>query len=305
RSFSATALQHFAACPYRFFLQALMRLQPREEPVAVEVLDPLTRGSIFHEVQFAVLSELRARGLLPVDAANLDAALAAVDTAVDAADRRWAEKLWPAIERVWRDAVDGIRADLRDWLRRAAGDAWVPWRFELAFGLADRDRAQADPASVAEPVAIGDLRLRGSIDLVERHAGRRTLRATDHKTGKTRPRTGVVVGGGTVLQPLLYALACERLLDEPVEAGRLYYCTVDGGFEERVVPLDDATRRIATDVVAIVGRALDGGFLPALPAKDACRWCDYASVCGPHEEARTARKPVDRAADLMRLRGLA
>ena len=145
--------------------------------------------------------------------------------------------------------------------------------------------------------------MRGSIDLVERHPDG-TLRATDHKTGKTRPKSGVVVAGGTVLQPLLYALACEQLLDEPVEAGRLYYCTADGGYEERVVPLDDGTRRIAADVVAIVGGALATGFLPALPMKDACRFCDYRPVCGPHEEARTKRKPLDRIADLTRLRSM-
>ena len=307
RSFSPTALQNFAFCPYRFFLQAVMRLKPREEPVAVEVIDPLTRGAIFHEIQFAVLSELRTRALLPVRPANLDAARAVVDGAVDAVTTRWADKLWPAIDRVWKDGIDGMRADLRDWLRRAAeaDDGWVPWRFELAFGLADRDRPQADPASVAEPVAIvGGLKLRGSVDLVERHPGRGALRATDHKTGKRRPNTGVVVGGGTVLQPILYALACEELLEDPVEAGRLYYCTADGGFEERVVPLDDGSRRAAAEVVEVIGRALATGFLPAMPAKDACRYCDYAAVCGPHEETRTARKPADRCADLNRLRSL-
>jgi hypothetical protein len=307
RPFSPTALQHFAACPYRFFLQAVMRLKPREEPVAVEVLDPLTRGAIFHEIQFAVLSELRARGLLPVRPTNLDAARAVVDGAVEAVTAAWAEKLWPAIDRVWRDGIDGMRADLRDWLRRAAdaGDSWVPWRFELAFGLADRDRPQADPASVADPVTIlGNLRLRGSVDLVERDPERGILRATDHKTGKTRPKSGVVVGGGTVLQPILYALACEQLLADPVESGRLYYCTADGGFEERVVPLDDGSRRVATEVVATIGRALADGFLPAMPDRGACRYCDYAAVCGPHEESRTARKPKDRIEDLTRLRSL-
>ncbi len=306
RPFSPTALQHFAACPYRFFLQAVMRLQPREEPVAIEVLDPLTRGALFHEVQFAVLSELRAAELLPVRPANLDAARAAVDGALDTVAARWAEKLWPAIDRVWRDGIDGIRADLREWLRRAADadDGWVPWRFELSFGLADRDRPQADPASVPDPVpVIGDLRLRGSVDLVERRPPG-VLRATDHKTGKTRPKTGVVVGGGTVLQPLLYALACERLLSEPVEAGRLYYCTADGGYEERVVPLDAEGRRVAGEVVEIIGRALAEGFLPAMPDRGACRYCDYRPVCGPHEETRTARKPKDRCADLERLRRL-
>src|SRR5262249_4677670 len=74
------------------------------------------------------------------------------------------------------------------------------------------------------------------------------------------------------------------------------------GFEERVVPLDDASRRIAGDVVAIVGRALAAGFLPALPTKGACRWCDYRPVCGPNEEVRTARKPSGRLTDLAYLR---
>ena len=63
RSYSPTALQNFAACPYRFFLQAIHRLEPREEVEAIEVIDPLTRGALFHEVQFEVLTALRAAGL--------------------------------------------------------------------------------------------------------------------------------------------------------------------------------------------------------------------------------------------------
>src|SRR5439155_1598447 len=142
-------------------------------------------------------SELRAAELLPVRPANLDAARAAVDGALDTVAARWAEKLWPAIDRGWRDGIDGIRADLREWLRRAADadDGWVPWRFELSFGVAGA-------------------------------------------------------------------------------------------------------------VVDIIGRALADGFLPAMPAKGACRYCDYRPVCGPHEETRTARKPKDRCADLERLRRL-
>jgi len=306
RSFSPTALQHFAACPYRFFLQAVHRLQPREEPVALETLDPLTRGAIFHEIQFEVLTRLRAEGRLPVRPATLDAARAALDEVVTTVTGTWKETLAPAIPRVWEDAVGALRADLREWLRLAseADDGWVPDRFELSFGLKDRGRAQEDPASVPDPVpVIGALRLRGSIDLVERRADG-ALRATDHKTGKVRAKDGVIVGGGEVLQPVLYALVAERLLRAPVEAGRLYYCTADGGYTERVVPLDEHSRRAAATVAEVVGRALADGFLPAAPAKDACRWCDYRRVCGPNEELRIRRKPVDRLADLQRLRGL-
>ena len=54
--------------------------------------------------------------------------------------QRWHDELAPAIERVWLDGIEGIRADLREWLRRAADDPehWRPEWFELGFGLSDR-----------------------------------------------------------------------------------------------------------------------------------------------------------------------
>lgn len=306
RSFSPTALQNFAICPYRFFLQAIHRLEPRDEPVAIELLDPLTRGSLFHEAQFLILTGLGERGLLPVEPATLEAARDFADAALDAVAAEYAERLDPAIPRVWDDEIHRVRADLREWLRRQAeaDDGWTPCRFELSFGIVDRDRANADPASVREPIALGKLRLRGAIDLVERHAGRGTLRATDHKTGKVRADAGVVVGGGKVLQPVLYALACERLLGEPVEAGRLYYCTADGDYTERVVPLDAASRAAVAAVIDVVDAALSAGFLPAAPERRTCEWCDYRPVCGPYEEIRTERKPRAALDDLARLRGM-
>ncbi len=306
RSFSPTALQNYAACPYRFFLQAVHRLQPREEPAALEVIDPLTRGSLFHKVQYEVLTLLRAAEMLPIVPKNVDRAIAEVDDVLDRVASREADKLWPAIPKVWEDGINAIRADLHEWLRRHADadDGWVPYKFELAFGLAGRDREEEDPASVPDPVpVIGELKLRGSIDLVERHITGK-IRATDHKTGKARAKDGVIIGGGQHLQPVLYALACEKLLGDPVESGRLYYCTADGNYEERVVMLDEFARGYAGIMVDTVGKALQEGFLPAAPAHDACVWCDYLAVCGPNEERRVRVKPQPRLVELKGLREL-
>ncbi|PYV22521.1 MAG: PD-(D/E)XK nuclease family protein [Acidobacteria bacterium] len=82
RSYSPTALQHFAACPYRFLLYAIHRLEEREAAVAIEKLDPLTRGGLFHEVQFEVFGDLRQAGLLPVTEENLSRAMGVVDHAL-------------------------------------------------------------------------------------------------------------------------------------------------------------------------------------------------------------------------------
>ncbi len=105
-----------------------------------------------------------------------------------------------------------------------------------------------------------DLSLRGSIDLLERDpAGR--IRVTDHKTGKVRAEKNFVIGGGKTLQPVFYALAAEQVLKEKIYAGRLYYCTAAGGYEERVVEINDEARRASRDFVAIVEEALEAGFL--------------------------------------------
>jgi ATP-dependent helicase/nuclease subunit B len=253
-----------------------------------------------------VLTQLRAEGLLPLTAAGLERALKIMEDALTEEAHDRADALAPAIERVWDDGLDAIRADLSEWLRRQAGatDGWIPDRFELSFDVAERDRAHADPSSVDAPVELpGGLRLRGAIDLVERRVDGR-LRVTDHKTGKVSAPDGVVVGGGQVLQPVLYALAAARLLGKTVVEGRLYYCTSVGEYTERVVPLDIQSTAAATAVSEIVGNALREGFLPAAPAPKACQWCDYQVVCGPYEQLRVERKPAAKLADLVRLRGM-
>ncbi|WP_437968136.1 PD-(D/E)XK nuclease family protein [Sorangium sp. So ce260] len=310
RSFSPTALQHFAACPYRFFLYAVHKLAPRPAPEAIEELDPLQRGRLVHDVLYEVLVALRDAGKLPVSVASLDDARAELDRALDRVAARYADELAPAIQRVWDDGIASVRADLREWLRRAAEDRdWEPIHFELSFGL-PRRLATRDPGSSDQPVELDcGVRLRGSIDLVERSVWG-AMRATDYKTGKARaPRDAVVSGGGT-LQPVLYALALEKLMPPgtQVESGRLYYCTSAGGFTEVPIYLDARAREAAAQVAGIIGDAIDKAALLPMPAEGACAQCDYRPVCGPYEELRTGkikRRDIDQRRRLEQLRRLA
>jgi ATP-dependent helicase/nuclease subunit B len=303
RSFSATALQNYASCPYRFFLSAILRLDLRQEPAAIEIIDPLTRGSLFHETQFEVLTNLKAASLLPLHVDSLGQAFDLVDGSLGRLAADYEDRLAPAIPRVWQDGINSIKADLREWLRRMADseDGWIPEKFELSFGLSDRGPRESDAASVDDPVEIiGDLKLRGSIDMVEYHPSGK-YRVTDHKTGKARAPKETIVGAGKYLQPLLYALASQKLLKQYVESGRLYYCTADGGYEERVVPLDKDNLQTLNSVLIAIRQGLTDAFLPAAPEKGACTWCDFLAVCGSFEEIRIRQKPSER---LVQLRGI-
>jgi RecB family exonuclease len=301
RPYSPTALQLFAACPYRFLLSAVYRLAPREEPGPVESIDPATRGAIFHRVQAQFVREALKRNWLPLSPAQLQDAQALVDGILDNVAAEFGEQLVPAIERVWEDEIGQMRGDFRGWLLRLTeqGD-WSPVLVEFAFGLRVNDGY--DPASTADPVQLEDgFLLHGIVDLVEQNADR-VLRVTDYKTGKDRTEGDIVVGHGELLQPVLYSLAVERIRKQSVVESRLWYCTATGGYNERVIPINDATRSCGNEVLHIIDRAIEEGSLPPAPKERACRWCDFRAVCGPYEEIRATRKDQKPLAALLHLR---
>lgn len=281
RAYSATSLQRFATCPYQFFLHSIYRLEPREESVAIEQLDPLTRGTLFHEVQRRFFEKLSPWTQRPI-AELLDT----LDRTLDEIAAQYKENLAPAIDRVWESEIEEMRTDLRGWLRETSrSPEWVPLLFEHEF----------------EQEIFG-AKLRGKIDLAEEHAARGVLRVTDHKTGKPPKERAAFVGGGRVLQPLIYAAALAAETGKTVEKGRLFYATQRGGYFETEIPVTEIAKNRATEALKIIDDSIERGFLAAAPIKDACKICDYRAVCGPYEEIRIAKKSAEPLESLFVLR---
>jgi ATP-dependent helicase/DNAse subunit B len=301
-----TSLEKYAACPYRFYLNAILRLRPRETVESITHLDPLTRGRILHDAQFHVSRRLEDEGLLPVSAGNLVSGLRLFEAVFDEVSDRFHEELAPAIERIWRDELERIRFDLRGWLRREArrDDGFVPSRREYTFGM--KPQGPADPASTLEVAVLKNrLRLRGAIDLVEKHRNGR-VRITDYKSGKAWMPEGAIVNGGENLQPILYALAYEALNHEEVESSRLYYCTQRERYAERVVRPDEEALSVVAEFQRRLDEEIELGFLPASPKPPlGCSYCDYLPVCGPRMQIDAERKGEDpRLSSLHWLRNL-
>src|SRR6185295_3700418 len=195
-----------------------------------------------------------------------------LDEVLDRVAADYAERLAPAIDRVWRDEINELRRDLAIWVQRLVdAGPWQPEYFEFSFGLHDDGR---DPRSLPEPIVVDDrFVLHGSVDLIERDRQLDVLRVTDHKTGKNRSNPDLIVGGGAVLQPVLYSVAVSQGLGKKVVKGRLFYSTTVGGFVEHEIPINDYTRGQGLQVLTIIDRSVELGFLPAAPAERACTWC--------------------------------
>jgi ATP-dependent helicase/nuclease subunit B len=305
RAYSPTSLQTYAACPYRFLLSAVYRLAQRKQSTPLQTLDPLTRGQMYHSVVARFLQQAVSGKLLPLRQANLAKAQSLADTILQSMAVEYHEQLAPAIERVWEDEIELLRADLRGLLTQMAEhpDDYLPELIEYSFGLPPG--MGRDPASTTQQATLQDgFLLHGVADLIERNASG-DLRITDHKTGKNRTEEGMVVGHGELLQPVLYSLSLEYLRGGAVREARLSYCTAAGGYTQRTVAINDAARLAALDVLRTIDQAVGSGFLPAAPKTDGCKWCDFVCVCGPYEEVRTSRKNPAPLAKLIRLREMA
>ena len=295
RAYSASALQKFAACPYQFFLSAILRLEPRPEVASIVELDPATRGHLFHRVQADVMRALAAEGRLPLGAGSSDAARATLDRTLDRVAEQYREELAPAIQRVWQDEVESMRADLRMWLEQSAAThaQWEPIAFELAFGLPRDPSQRSAQRGTGSGVARGlpaARHHRPDRAQARRHGPARDrlqdgarLHQAKHGRGRRRdaPAGDLRAGGG--------AGDGRRVVQS-----RLYYCTRTGGFAERVVPMVAEARARGPQVLGLIDRAIEVGFLPAAPRQRACMICDFRDVCGPwrRRASRTRTSPV-------------
>lgn len=283
REYSVTALERFATCPYQFYLAGMLHLRPREHATPLPYLDPLTRGSFFHEVLDRFFK--RVRQFSPAE----DLALEVLNETFDDTAAEYTDLLMPANLTLWHSELDDVRLDLHGWLQ-----TWL------------KDRSQWTPVAsehdFRDLLLLGNARVRGKIDLLERETHGTFLRVTDFKTGKPNKPLGTV-NAGRQLQPVLYALAAEREMKTDVREARLFYATQRGGYVERHVKLDDRTLDSTATVLSEVDASIREGFLPAAPMlADTCAMCDFRKVCGPDEARRLTIKKSELLTHLQRVR---
>jgi ATP-dependent helicase/nuclease subunit B len=276
---SASRLAVFARCGFQYLLECVLRLEPAEEPEERRRLDPLERGSLFHEVAEKFLRAQRDRGELPLrDTADARRGLEQIaDEELDAL----VQKSPPRFTALWAKERARFQATMRDWFHREVenGGKAVPAHFELGFGLS-RAAAEGEPhLQEALSIDIGDgrtLRVSGKIDRIDRRPDG-TLVLRDYKTGRAPRDDGGLFRGGRQLQIPFYILAAARIFPEtPVVEAFLDY--VDGGRQVGLDPAlvhSDSFRALLRGLVDAIGKGV------FVQEPTACEWCDFKVVCGP------------------------
>ena len=215
-SFSATQLELYGHCPFRFFAQELLNLQPLPDPEDDD--SALRRGNLVHRILYRFYS---AHGEAAERAENLAANIADLrrQGRQIADEMRLTGFFWDReLERLLGSDDEEREGILPRFLRlqAAAANPAVPTHFELSFGSYP-GMGERDQQSTTTPYAIGDsetgdeVRLAGKIDRIDRTADGRFV-VFDYKTG--RMPSVADIDTGLNLQLPLYLLAAESLFEE-------------------------------------------------------------------------------------------
>jgi RecB family exonuclease len=247
---SASQLDTYDDCPLRYAYQ--YGLRARDEGGA-----PAALGSLVHEVLCEFLRPDR----------PAEAPLRSKEELLALAAERWTDDI-----ARYRPQIEECRRDyfrmLEDW-----------WAAEGEGPLAPEVLA----VERRFDVEVGDLRLVGAIDRVDRAADGVGIRIVDYKTGRREPRADAMPDD---LQLAIYHLAATRdpelaELGPPSEL-RLLYLRSMHAYEQPVV----AGHAQAT--IARISEAADAirseGFEPSVDAS--CRLCSFHRLCPLQAEGR-------------------
>ena len=216
-SFSATQLELYGRCPFRFFAQELLNLQPLRDPEDDD--SALKRGNLVHRILYHFYT---AHGEEAERAENLATNIAELRHQ----SREIAEEMglvgffWDReLERLLGSDDDGEREGILPRflrLQAAAANPAMPTHFELSFGsypgMGERDRqSTTTPYAISDSESGDEVRISGKIDRIDRTADGRFI-VFDYKTG--RMPSVADIDTGLNLQLPLYLLATESLFEE-------------------------------------------------------------------------------------------
>ena len=291
---SPTALETFAACPFRYYLGHVLRVDEVERPEEADVIAAKDVGTIVHDSLEDFFVEMRSRSDPAAAWTSSDRArLAQIANAhCDAAELKGLtghDLSWVAQKaRILRDLDRFLDDD--NAFREATG-----YRFadaELAFGTRpSKPGGKAIPAvqyRVDEETVIA---FRGRIDRIDRRPDGSII-VSDYKTGRAGPYKELEsadpyqkLSGGKLLQLPVYALAVKEMAAGAPVAAQYWFVSEREQFAHRTVELTSPTEAAFRDVVGRFVRTIREGYFPPVPGiedRDSwknCQYCPYDAIC--------------------------
>jgi RecB family exonuclease len=298
RPVSASALQTWAQCPFRYFLGNVLRVAETERPEDALTISAADRGTVLHRALERFLREAQPR---------------------ESPGHRWADAERDLMRRIgeeccaqaeaegitgrsllWRLERARILRDLDGFLAKdeevRAELGVVPLEVEVSFGLADPGSKKAANVELGDGRAIA---VRGKIDRVDRAPDGSRLVVIDYKSGSPysfRKLSEDPVKRGELLQLPLYAVAARSVYGEAPVRAFYWFATEQQSYDHKGYEVDDRVMGRFKEVLGVILDGIEAGVFPSHPGQrsldgfESCRYCPYEAACARQRDRVWERK---------------
>ena len=266
---SPSALETWAACPYKYFLSRILGLSAPAEDEEEDSISTLDKGSLVHKILERFVKEGKS-GFEEL--------------------RKLAEQEFKTAEGrgitgrhlLWEVTKGEILVGLREFL-----DAEVKW-FGGSAPVESKAEVQFEKISVAVD-GLGDVWFKGKIDRLDvlddgevRVRDFKTGRPDKYTSGNTAQNAATVANGQALQLPVYTAAARLTYPNAPVKASYSFPLASTPRNDGRPYNDEQDLPEFRTTLQRIVGTARAGVF-PATPDGDGersnCRYCDFKQLC--------------------------
>lgn len=301
KEFSATQLESYAQCPFRFWASDVLKIQEAEAPD--EFIDHGLRGDTVHEVLRELHSAIEPTpDAVPIEkAVELFRELLKKRLAGRIAETDLLVALLHIEERLleeWGDEYAQQWAEYHAKIQEQSNGGLTPRHFEVSFGTPHSPAANEE---VRPSLTLGhggnETRIRGRIDRIDvgQVGGQTVFNIIDYKTGRKPETSAAYVKSGRTLQLVLYALATQRLDLAgdgalPLQAG--YWCLKHSGWSpiskppkfgpDGLEPNPDwlALVDVLDELVPRLAAGIRAGRFPVFNTdRDCMAYCAYRTTC--------------------------
>lgn len=299
---SASALEMYARCPFRYFLNTVLGVMPQEDPELLLTLQPRGRGALVHEILHTFFSRLQEEKRIPLATQEPRELIQLLETVARAHLATFAVTQVTGLPVIWEVEQERLLEQLSLLLSWEIehGQDFLPVAFEAPFGLDNEETTTMLPSGVVR-FGLDDksmISLHGRIDRIDVSTDAQRARILDYKSGK--PIRGRFANG-TALQLPLYLHAARSLRSDLqwIGADHVYINRAEQPHQPFLTEetWTEAEAELRAIVTALVG-SLRTGCFPQTP--HTCQPCAFPLICGALVETRAARKQQDSRLDALR-----
>lgn len=295
-----TDLEHWAVCPYRYFLRSVLHVEENEEDDDPFRTAPRDRGSLVHRAleQFIKQAPPRTSPDQPWTTSERQLLHDITDELLRAAQES-GHAPRGLLSKLERDSLHGhLDALLDDDEATRHRRQQVPVGVEVPFGIGPAPSAEVNRANGQR------VTFRGRMDRVDRALDGTSVSVIDYKTGRRANSPELEddrVAAGSKLQLAVYAEAAAEVNPDAHVTAEYWFVTDEAsGYSRQRIPLDDRTRTQLVAAVDSMATGIENGVFPAVSGGEDgrgsfvnCHHCPYDGVCLSDRDEAWTRKLTD------------